>query len=341
MDQNKRYRKQILVPEFGPDGQAALARSSIVLVGCGALGSAQAMLLARAGVGHLILIDRDIVEESNLHRQILFDDEDAKTSQPKAAAAARRLAACNSGVTITVQVRDLTPESADELLGGADVLIDATDNYETRFLLNDWAVQHGIPWIYGGVLATGGMSSSIIPGTTACLACIQSSAPVPGTSPTCETAGILPPVVLVIAAIQSMEAIKLAAGKHEAVLKGLLTLDLWTGEQTRIETPRNPDCPCCVHQEHPWINGQTRPQSVRLCGQDSIHITPARDAPPPDLTLLSTRLSGSGQVTLDDWCLHFVHESADFIIFRDGRILVRGTNDISAARTLIATWLGM
>lgn len=342
MQHDERYRKQILVPEFGPAGQAALSGSSIAIVGCGALGSAQAMLLARAGAGHLILIDRDIVEESNLHRQILYTEADATACRPKAAAAAGHLAAVNSRIRITAHAADLDPARADELLGQSDIIIDASDNYETRFLINDWAVAHNRPWIYGGVLATGGMTATIIPGETACLACIQSEAPPAGTSPTCDTAGILPPVVHAIAAIQAMEAIKLAAGRHESVLRGLKILDLWQGTSSRIPVSRAQDCPCCVQHRYRWLEAVSGSRAIRICGQNSVHISPAKGSPPPDLEALASRLAASaGRVDCDQWSLHFVREETDLVVFRDGRILVRGVRETADARTIAAKWLGL
>lgn len=342
MQHDERYRKQILVPEFGPAGQTALSGSSIAIVGCGALGSAQAMLLARAGAGHLILIDRDIVEEGNLHRQILYTEADAAACRPKAAAAASHLAAVNSRIRISAHAADLDPARADELLGQSDIIIDASDNYETRFLINDWAVAHNRPWIYGGVLATGGMTATIIPGETACLACIQSEAPPPGTSPTCDTAGILPPVVHAIAAIQAMEAIKLAAGRHESVLRGLQILDLWQGTSSRIPVSRAGDCPCCVQHRYRWLEAASGSRAIRVCGQNSVHISPAKDSAPPDLEALASRLAASaGRVECDQWSLHFVREETDLVVFRDGRILVRGVSETADARTIAAKWLGL
>lgn len=251
MPYDERYHKQILVPEFGPAGQAALANSTIAIIGCGALGSAQAMLLARAGVGHLVLIDRDIVEPDNLHRQILYSEADV--GRPKALAAAEHLAKVNSSIKIIPQVAYLDPGQADELLYQSDLILDASDNYETRFLINDWAVAHGCPWIYGGVLATQGMTATIIPEQTACLACIQPEAPVADSGLTSTGAGILPPVVHAIAAIQVMEAIKLATGQQEAVLRGLQILDLWQGSSRRIPTRRVADCPCCGKHQYRWL----------------------------------------------------------------------------------------
>jgi len=341
MQFDDRYRKQTLVPQFGPEGQANLSATTIAIVGCGALGSAQAMLLARAGAGHLILIDRDVVETGNLHRQMLYSEADAAACRPKAIAAAEHLAEANSTIQISAEVADLQAPLADRLLSPANIILDATDNYETRFLINDWAVANKRPWIYGGVLATGGMSATIIPGETACLACLQSDAPPPGRTPTCDTAGILPPVVQAIAAIQVMEVLKLVAKKLEPARGDLLFMDLWTGESTRIPTMRNPDCPCCARQEHPWLSGKTASRTSRMCGRNAVHIAPAEGTPPPDLAGLATRLSDQGRVTHDAWSLHFVNDRADLVVFRDGRILVRGTQDSAQARTIAARWLGM
>ncbi|HPH03829.1 MAG TPA: ThiF family adenylyltransferase, partial [Spirochaetota bacterium] len=284
---------------------------------------------------------RDVVETGNLHRQMLYSEADAAVCRPKAVAAAEHLAEANSTIRISAEVTDLQAPVIDRLLAQADIILDATDNYETRFLINDWAVSCKRPWIYGGVLATGGMSATIIPGTTACLACIQSEAPPPGSTPTCDTAGILPPVVQAIAAIQVMEVLKLVAHKKEPAPGGVLFMDLWTGESTRIPTVRNPDCPCCVREEHLWLSGKNVSRASRMCGRNAVHIAPPEDAPPPDLAGLAARLCGQGRVTHDDWSLHFANDRVDLIAFRDGRILVRGTQDSAEARTIVARWLGM
>lgn len=341
MNATDRYRKQRLVGQFGADGQAALGAAHAVIVGCGALGTAQAATLVRAGIGRLTLIDRDIVEEENLHRQFLFDERDAAEARPKALAAAERMKEANSSVAVTPRVADLTPATCRDLLGQADLVIDATDNFETRYLVNDYCVQNGIPWIYGGVSGTEGMMLAVRPGRTACLRCLQPEPPPAGSVATCETAGILAPIVSVIAAIQSLEAMKILGGKQEELLDGLVSVDLWTGRLDRLAVRRRPDCPCCGHGQFAWLDGTAASAAVRLCGQNSVHINPAPGARPPDLAALAARLAPGGQVNSDPWALHFRNPETELIVFNDGRILVRGTAEPERARALVARWLGM
>src|SRR5437867_6100318 len=251
-----RYSRQVLFEEIGAEGQARLMASKAVLVGCGALGTVQASLLVRAGVGTLRIIDRDVVEESNLQRQILFDEEDVRALLPKAVAAERKLRATNSLVRVEGVVDDLNAGTIGRLLDGFDLILDATDNFDARFLLNDYAVKSGRPWIYGACVGSYGLTFPILPGETACLRCVFESAPPPGLSPTCDTAGVLGPIVGIIASLQTAEAMKILTGRPERVSRKMAFLDVWEGRQDLVDLPpRDPDCPCCARREFSYLEG--------------------------------------------------------------------------------------
>jgi molybdopterin/thiamine biosynthesis adenylyltransferase len=251
-----RYRRQVLFPGLGRDGQAAIMRSRVVIVGCGGLGSLQATLLVRAGVGTVRIIDRDFVEEANLHRQILFDEEDARTSQPKAAAAEGKLRGVNSLVEIEGVVAEVNPSTISGLLDGFDVILDAADNFDARYLVNDYAVKRGTPWIYGACVASYGLTFPILPGETACLRCVFQSAPLPGLTPTSDTAGVLGSTVGAVASMQVAEAIKLAAGRRDRVSRRIAFIDLWENHLEALDLPaRDPHCPCCGERRFEYLEG--------------------------------------------------------------------------------------
>jgi molybdopterin/thiamine biosynthesis adenylyltransferase len=251
-----RYSRQVLFPGLGRDGQASIMRSRMVIVGCGALGSLQATLLVRAGVGTVRIIDRDFVEETNLHRQILFDEEDARTSQPKAAAAERKLRGVNSLVEIEGVVAEVNPSTISGLLDGFDVILDAADNFDARYLVNDYAVKRGTPWIYGACVASYGLTFPILPGETACLRCVFQSAPLPGLTPTSDTAGVLGSTVGAVASMQVAEAIKLAAGRRDRVSRRIAFIDLWENHLEALDLPaRDPHCPCCGERRFEYLEG--------------------------------------------------------------------------------------
>ena len=265
-----RFSRQIRFAPFGPEGQQRLGSATAVIVGCGALGTVQASLLARAGVGTLRLIDRDYVEESNLQRQVLFTEEDARIALPKAEAARRALLAVNSGVEIEAHVTDLDPENAADLLQ-ADVILDGTDNFETRFLINDFAVRESIPWIYGAAVGSYGIAMPIVPGDSACFRCIYPTAP-SGVQPTCETAGVLGPVTSLVGSFQAIEALKVLSGHASDVRRRIFTADLWNGPVRETAMPsRDPECPACGLRDFEYLNGRARPGwHVRPeCGSDS------------------------------------------------------------------------
>src|SRR4051794_25581351 len=278
--ERERYSRQILFAGIGERGQEALLGSHAVVVGCGALGSSHAGALARAGVGTITIIDRDYVEPSNLHRQWLFEESDAAESLPKAVAAARRLASINSSVAVRAKVVDLTPSNAEELLGDAGVIVDGTDNFDARFLLNDFAVSRGVPWIYGAAVGSYGIAMPVVPGVTACLRCV-SPAPPSGSQPTCETAGVLNVIVSAVASVQVADALKILVG--ETPKTRITTIDLWNGGIRQIDAPpRDPECPCCGLREFPYLDESSR-GPVTLCGRNAVQV----EGRPVDLSQLA------------------------------------------------------
>jgi molybdopterin/thiamine biosynthesis adenylyltransferase len=332
-----RYSRQVLFPGIGPAGQACLAQGRVAIVGCGATGTCVAGLLARAGVGQLVIIDRDYVEPSNLQRQSLFDESDAAESLPKAVAAGRKIAAFNSEVQTTPVVADLTPENIQVLLGDAHLILDATDNFETRYLINDFAVKHGKPWIYAAAVAAYAVTMNVIPGETACLACMF-PAPPEGTVETCDTAGILNSVVNLIGSIQATEAIKFLVGAKDKLRRTLLSFDVWTNEQAEIAAskPRS-GCQTCNKREFIHLTGERRPQ-ITLCGRNSVQIHERNR--PVDFSELSARLGSHGTVKHNAFVLKFWREPYEMTIFPDGRAIIKGTNDTSVARSLYARFVG-
>jgi adenylyltransferase/sulfurtransferase len=294
-------------------------------------------LLARAGVGHLTIIDRDYVEPSNLQRQSLFDEADAAESLPKAVAAARKIAAFNSEIQTIPVVADLTPENIESLLGDTDLILDATDNFETRYLINDFAVKHGKPWIYAAAVASYAVTMNVIPGETACLACVF-PAPPEGTVETCDTAGILNSAVNLIGSIQATEAIKFLVGARDKLRKTLLSFDVWSNEQAEIAAgqPRS-GCQTCKKREFIHLAGERRPQ-ITLCGRNSVQIHERNR--PVDFAEMSSRLETHGTVKHNAFVLKFWREPFEMTLFPDGRAIIKGTNDTSVARSLYARFVG-
>jgi molybdopterin/thiamine biosynthesis adenylyltransferase len=332
-----RYSRQVLFPGVGAQGQARLSQGRVAIVGCGATGACVSGLLARAGVGQLVIIDRDYVEPSNLQRQSLFDEADAAESLPKALAAARKIAAFNSEVQTTPVVADLTPENIESLLGDADLILDATDNFETRYLINDFAVKHGKPWIYAAAVAAYGVTMNVLPGETACLACVF-PAPPEGTIETCDTAGILNSAVNLIGSIQATEAIKFLVGARDKLRRTLLSFDVWSNEQAEIAAtkPRS-GCQTCENRDFVHLAGERRPQ-ITLCGRNSVQIHERNR--PVDFAEMSARLETHGTVKHNAFVLKFWREPYEMTLFPDGRAIIKGTNDTSVARSLYARFVG-
>ena len=335
--ERERYSRQILFRGIGESGQEALLRAHAVIVGCGALGSFHAAALARAGVGAITIIDRDYVEASNLHRQWLFEEADAAEALPKAAAAARRLAAINSGIEVRPRVADLTPGNAEELLGGAGVIVDGTDNFDARFLINDFAVSRGVPWIYGAAVGSYGLAMPVIPGRTACLRCVYPEPPA-GIQPTCETAGVLNVAISAVASIQIADALKILANRAGEVRARITTMDLWDGGIRQIDMPpRDPDCPACGRGEFPYLEESSR-APVTLCGRNAVQVHERER--PIDLRELGARLAPLGEVRTSEFAVRFVAAPYEMTIFADGRAIVKGTSDPGVARSLYARYVG-
>jgi adenylyltransferase/sulfurtransferase len=327
----------VLFDGIGVEGQAKLAASRVAIVGCGATGSSVVGLLARAGVGFIRVIDRDYVEPSNLQRQTLFDEHDAAESMPKALAATKKIAAVNSQVAVDGCVADLTPENISELLGDVQLILDATDNFETRYLINDFAVQQKVPWIYMAAVGAYALTMNIMPGETACLSCIFPSAP-KGVVETCDTAGILNSTANLIASIGVTEAMKFLVGAKDKLRCTLLSFDIWSNDQSEIVTAKpRPDCATCGRHEFPYLSGEARPH-ITLCGRNSVQIHESRR--PISFTELDARLAPHGRVKHNDFVLKFWRDQYEMTLFPDGRAIIKGTTDSAVARSLYARFIG-
>ncbi|OHB76786.1 MAG: thiamine biosynthesis protein ThiF [Planctomycetes bacterium RBG_16_64_10] len=337
-----RYQRQMRYPPLGESGQRKLAASRALLCGCGALGSLLASTLARAGVGMLRIVDRDFVETSNLQRQVLFDEQDVENQLPKAVAAAEKLRRINSQIEIDPVVADVDHTNIVRLSRDVDILVDGTDNFETRFLINDVAVRHGLPWVYGGCLGADGQSMTILPGETPCLTCLLQDAPPPGTSPTCDTAGILGPVVGVIASLQAMEVIKILSGRRAAIHRGLYVVQLWDNQVRQIDlgTLREQvDCLTCKRREFPWLEGRRGRHTAVLCGRNAVQLSHP-GGPPVSLASLADQLRGIGRLTTNQYLLRLQVDDYQITVFADGRAIIGGTENLATARSVYAKYIG-
>lgn len=333
----ERYSRQMLFQPIGRQGQERLLASRVVVIGQGALGTVIADHLARAGVGHLTLVDRDFVELSNLQRQTLFDEEDAQKRLPKAIAAAQKLSRVNSEIEIRPVIADVTPRNVEGLVAGASLVMDATDNLETRLLLNDACLKAGIPWVHGGAIGSSGIVMSIVPGQTPCLRCLIDEPPPPGVLPSCDTVGVLNATTAAVASIQTAEALKLLTGRAPA--PGVLYLDVWEGSFDRMPLDRRPDCPACVRGEYAYLAGQRTAWTTVLCGRNSVQIVPP-DERGVSLEELESRLKPVGKVTNNGFLLSLEIDGRELIIFPNGRAIIKGTTDEAEARTLYARYIG-
>jgi bacteriocin biosynthesis cyclodehydratase domain-containing protein len=341
----EKYSRQILFGGIGEAGQEKILEASAVLVGCGALGTVVANLLVRAGIGRLRIIDRDFVERSNLQRQMLFEEADASDALPKAVAAERRLRAINSDVEVQGVVADLTPKNAADFLSGFPLILDGTDNFETRFLVNDAAISLGVPWIYAAAVGSNGVTMTICPGRTACLACLIETAelaeqdgPAAGHDATCDTVGVLGSAASLIASIEATEAIKLLAGKPEALHGRLVSCDVWTGKFQSIRVARNPECRACARHDFTFLEGHAQPH-ITMCGRDSVQIHERSRR--LDLGELSRRLTSAqaAEVRTNDFLLRCSIPPYELTVFADGRAIVKGTQDPAVARSLYARYI--
>jgi molybdopterin/thiamine biosynthesis adenylyltransferase len=336
-ESNDRYSRQILFPPIGPEGQRKLAQARVVIVGCGATGSALASLLARAGVGALRILDRDYVEPSNLQRQTLFDENDARESLPKAVAAARQITRFNSQIVVEPHVADLTPENVETLLGGAQLILDGTDNFETRYLINDHAVKNSVAWIYAAAVASYAVTLNVIPGDTACMACVFPDPP-RGTVETCETAGILNSAVNLVASIAATEALKFLVGAQTTMRRTLLSWDVWINDRAEVAAAKpRPGCRACGQHDFIHLAGEGRPH-ITLCGRNSVQIHERQR--PVDFTEIRRLLEPHGTVRHNEFVLKFWHDPYEMTLFPDGRAIIKGTTDTAIARSLYARYVG-
>ncbi len=349
MSTESRYQRQMIFPGIGQAGQARLRAASAVIVGCGATGSMLAMLLARAGVGRLRVVDRDFVEMTNLQRQMLFNEQDIAQALPKAEAAARALRRMNSDIEIEGIVADVNPGNVLGLLADATVVLDGSDNFSTRYLLNDACLKLGKAWVYTGVIASGGMTATLVPdgallpgarAATGCLRCLLGDMPAPGTTPSCDTAGVLGPAVSLIASISAAEAIKLVVG-HGDLNPGLLHMDLWTHEYEMLGgLPRDLDCPACGRHDYAFLDAHSGASAAALCGRNAVQVT-VRGAPPLDLAQVERQLAPvADHMQRNDFLLRAQVAGYEFTIFPDNRAIIKGTEDVDAARSLYARYVG-
>jgi molybdopterin/thiamine biosynthesis adenylyltransferase len=337
-----RYVRQMRFAPLGEAGQERIARGRALVVGCGALGSVIANTLARAGVGKLRIVDRDFLELNNLQRQVIYDEDDVASGLPKAIAAANKLRKINSQIEIEPIVADISAANIVELCRDVDVIVDGTDNFETRYLLNDAALQLGVPWIYGGCIGAEGQTMTIVPGETPCLRCLMPDAPPPGATPTCDSAGILGPIINVIASIECMEALKILAGKREAISRVLTVIDLWDNRMRAVKLEslqsQRATCPACQGTEYPWLNGERGSHTAVLCGRNAVQLSFA------DVSLsleeLEQKLAGIGHVTRNPFLLRLAVEDYVLTLFRDGRAIINGTEDIAEAKSVYARYVG-
>ena len=338
-----RYSRQVRYAALGAEGQRRLLASRALVCGCGALGSAIANTLVRSGVGHVRIVDRDFLELSNLQRQVLYDEADVALGLPKAIAAANKLRAINSEVTVEPVVADVAHKNVADLAGDCDVVVDGTDNFEVRFLLNDFAHATGTPWVYGGVIGAEGQSLTIVPGETACLACMLDEPPPPGATPTCDTAGVLGPAVNLVAAIQSAEAMKLLSGNREAISRKLTVVDLWRNTLRQVDLSKlqaSGDCRVCSDRDYGWLDGRRGSQAAILCGRNAVQLRPDAEQS-LDLISLAESLDGVAETFANPYLLRAETENHTITIFPDGRAIVSGTDDVAVARSVFAQLVGV
>jgi len=334
---DSRYSRQTRFAPLGEQGQEQIRRATAVVIGCGALGTVAAELLTRAGVGRLRIVDRDFVETSNLQRQFLFDEADAAEALPKAVAAVKHLARVNSEVELEPMVADLVAANAEELLEGASLIVDGTDNFETRFLINDAAVSSGTPWIYAAAVGSYGLKFAIVPGRTACLRCIYPEPP-QGAQPTCETEGVLGPLTSTIASLAAADALKLLALGPESLEARITTVDVWTGVVRQLAPPsRDPECPCCGLREFAYLDGSRR-APISLCGRNAVQIH--ERSRPVNLQELAQRLGAIAPVRANEFALRAALDPYELTVFPDGRAIIKGTTDTGVARSLYARYVG-
>ena len=337
---NERYSRQILFREIGREGQEKLLASRVLIVGCGALGASHAEMLSRAGVGKLRIVDRDFVEFTNLQRQTLFKEEDAEQRLPKAAAAKKRIGEINSEVEVEEIVADVNNSNVESLIAGADLVIDGTDNFLVRYLLNDACVKHGQKWVYGAAVSSYGTTMTVIPGETPCLRCIFEDMPDAGSSPTCDTAGVVMPIIASISAVQVTEAIKLLVGDTGSLHRSLMQIDIWSNDWHRIKlTAPNADCVCCGFHKYDFLDAESKEFSAVLCGRNAVQIAPPRPTE-LDLGQFAERLTPNMPVKHNEYLVRFEIDGQEVTVFRDARAIIKGTDDPAVARSIYARYVG-
>jgi adenylyltransferase/sulfurtransferase len=355
-----RYQRQMLLPGFGEDGQRQLLGSTVLLLGCGALGSVIADMLARAGTGHLVIVDRDFVELTNLQRQVMFDERDVAEAMPKAEAAKRKIGGINSQVTVTAIVDDINHTNIERYADGADLLVDGLDNFETRYLANDLAVKTARPYVYGAAVGTTGMAFTVLPRAggrapwetgakgslaTPCFRCLFEEAPPPGTSPTCDTIGVISSAVAIVANFQVCETLKILTGNYDRISRTLLNLDLWSNDLMQLKVASDvTDCPCCGQRQFDYLDGKAGSTADSLCGRDAIQLRHRQRADSIDLAAVAKRLQRHGEVRTSEYMLqtHIVEgdKRYEITLFPDGRAIVKGTTDAGLARNIYAKYIG-
>ena len=344
MRQSSRYQKQVLFHGIGPDGQRALAEKTVLLVGCGALGCALADQMTRAGIGRIRIVDRDFVELSNLQRQCLFTEHDVENHLPKAVAAADRLRQVNSEIQIEPVVADVRFDNIRDLLQHTDLILDGTDNFEVRYLLNDAALEFQIPWIFTGCTGSHGQMMPVIPGQTACLRCLIPSPPPPGSTETCDTAGVLGPAISAITALQSAVALQILTGQSARIRSQLSIVDVWDLSFRQVDVDgasASRTCPACAAGERLWLRGQKSAESTILCGRNAVQVSPAESL---KLTLpdVATRLRTAGNVVSNAFLVRVTLSDSDLeiTVFADGRAIIKGTEDTATARSVYSRYVG-
>lgn len=340
----ERYSRQMRFAGVGEAGQKKLLASRVTLCGCGALGTVLANALVRAGVGYVRIIDRDFIETHNLQRQILFDEDDVAAGIPKSEAAARKLRRINSEIQIESIVTDIDHTNIVDFVKDVDLVLDGTDNFEVRYLVNDAAIKLNKPWVYGGAIGSVGQTMTIIPGLTPCLRCVVETSPPPGMAATCETAGVLSPTINVIASLQATEAIKILTGHLEAINRELVYVDVWENEFRRFKISKlkdKVDCPCCKQHNYEWLDGKMGAHTTSLCGRNAVQIA-HRTSSQLNFQTLAEALQGAtkGAVSHNKFMLRFTADGHEFTVFPDGRAIIKGTHDIDKAKTLYAKFIG-
>jgi adenylyltransferase/sulfurtransferase len=345
-----RYNRQMLWEPIGIEGQKKLKSSKVLMVGCGALGTVLANLLARAGVGQMTIVDRDFIEVTNLQRQVLFDHEDIEQNLPKSVAAAKKIAKINPDVSVEAVVVDVNHTNIEQLAAGKDLLLDGTDNFETRFLINDVAVKHNVPWIYGACISAMGLAMNILPGETPCLRCIFETMPPPGMNPTCDTAGVLGPTVSVVSSWQAMEAMKLLTGNRRDLSPYLFSFDMWDNrfQQLNVKKAREvADCPCCKHRQFEYLSGKFASATTSLCGRNAVQIS-LGSATRVDFEHVAANLRNVGKASFNKFMLKCPivegegerRREYELTLFADGRAIIKGTNEAGVARGLYSKYVG-